>query len=239
MKNIIVTGGTRGIGEAIVRKLSISNNVIFTYLKSTEKALHIEKETSSKSYKVDGRNSDEVEVFVKNVVKEYSKIDVLVNNLGITDDSLFVVMNNNKWDNVIKSNLYSTFYFSKYVAKEMIKRKEGNIINISSVVASLGNKGQMNYIASKSAIEGITRAMAIELASRNIRVNAIAPGFIETDMTNSISNDKKEKIKNSILLKRFGKPEEIANLVNFLISEESSYINAQVIQIDGGVFINL
>jgi len=160
MKNIIVTGGTRGIGEATVRKLSLSNNVIFTYLNSTEKALQIEKETNSKLYKVDGRNPEEVENFVKNIMKEYSKIDVLVNNLGITDDSLFIVMNNDKWDNVINSNLYSTFYFSKYIAKEMIRKREGNIINISSIVASTGNKGQMNYIASKSAIEGITKSMA-------------------------------------------------------------------------------
>lgn len=238
MKNIIVTGGTRGIGEATVRKLSLSNNVIFTYLNSTEKALKIEKETNSKSYKVDGRNPEEVENFVKNIMKEYSKIDVLVNNLGITDDSLFIVMNNDKWDNVIKSNLYSTFYFSKYIAKEMIRKREGNIINISSIVASTGNKGQMNYIASKSAIEGITKSMAIELSSKNIRVNAIAPGFIETDMTNSLSDENKGKIKDKILLKRFGKTEEIANIVNFLISEESSYINAQVIQVDGGIFIN-
>lgn len=238
MKNIIVTGGTRGIGEATVRKLSLSNNVIFTYLNSTEKALQIEKETNSRSYKVDGRNPEEVENFVKNIMKEYSKIDVLVNNLGITDDSLFIVMNNDKWDNVIKSNLYSTFYFSKYIAKEMIRKREGNIINISSIVASTGNKGQMNYIASKSAIEGITKSMAIELSSKNIRVNAIAPGFIETDMTNSLSDENKGKIKDKILLKRFGKTEEIANIVNFLISEESSYINAQVIQVDGGIFIN-
>jgi len=239
MKNIVVTGGTRGIGEAIVRKLSISNNVIFTYLNSEERAIQIEKETNSKSYKVDGRNFEQVESFVKNIIKEYSKIDVLVNNLGITDDCLFIIMNNEKWDNVIKTNLYSTFYFSKYIAKEMIKKRDGNIINVSSVVANLGNKGQINYIASKSGIEGITKAMAIELSSKNIRVNAVAPGFIETDMTNNISQENKDKIKEKILLKRFGKPEEIANVIEFLISDKSSYINGQVINIDGGMFVNL
>ncbi|GIW22894.1 MAG: beta-ketoacyl-ACP reductase [Candidatus Sericytochromatia bacterium] len=238
MKNILVTGGTRGIGEAIVRKLSVSNQVIFTYLNSIDKALEIEKQTKSKSYKVDGKNPKEVEECIKTIIKTYSKIDVLINNLGIIDDSLFVVMSNDRWDNVIKTNLYSTFYFSKYVSKEMIKQRQGNIINISSIVASIGNKGQINYIASKSAIEGITRAMAIELSSKNIRVNAVAPGFIETDMTNNISQENKDKIKNRILLKRFGKPEEVANLVNFLISDESSYINGQVINIDGGIFLN-
>lgn len=236
----LVTGGSKGIGKAIVYRLVEAGlQVHFTYNTNEEKAKEItERLKDVFAYKVDISNLNDVNVFIDDVIKKTGKIDYLINNAGITSDGSVLMMDFEKWKNVINTNLDGTFNMSKAVAKHMIKKRKGSIINISSVVASIGSKGQANYIASKSAIEGLTKALAVELAPRNILVNSIAPGFIETDMTNQINDKNKEEIKNKILLKRFGKAEEVANLVCFFCSEKASYMTGQTIIIDGGMSLN-
>lgn len=236
----LVTGGSRGIGKAIVYKLSEAGlQVHFTYNSNKEKADEIEVNLKdTKAHKLDISNTNDVNVFVDNLIKQTGKIDYLINNAGITSDGSVLMMDFEKWRHVLNTNLDGTFNISKAVAKYMIKKRKGSIINISSVVASIGSKGQANYIASKSAIEGLTKALAVELAPRNILVNAIAPGFIETDMTDQINEKYIDEIKNKIILKRFGKPEEVADLVSFFCSEKASYITGQTIVIDGGMSLN-
>lgn len=236
----LVTGGSRGIGKAIVYKLAEAGlQVHFTYNSNKEKADEIEVNLKdTKAHKLDISNTNDVNVFVDNLIKQTGKIDYLINNAGITSDGSVLMMDFEKWRHVLNINLDGTFNISKAVAKYMIKKRKGSIINISSVVASIGSKGQANYIASKSAIEGLTKALAVELAPRNILVNAIAPGFIETDMTDQINEKYIDEIKNKIILKRFGKPEEVADLVSFFCSEKASYITGQTIVIDGGMSLN-
>jgi 3-oxoacyl-[acyl-carrier protein] reductase len=236
----LVTGGSKGIGKAIVYKLvEMGLQVHFTYNNSQEKAKEIENDLdNSKAYKVNISDLNQVNDFIEQVIKQTGKIDYLINNAGITSDGSVLMMDYQKWSSVINTNLDGTFHMSKAVSKYMIKKRKGSIINISSVVASIGSKGQANYIASKSAIEGLTKALAVELAPRGILVNAIAPGFIETDMTSEINEKYLEDIKNKILLKRFGSPQEVANLVSFFCSSNASYITGQTIIIDGGMSLN-
>lgn len=236
----LVTGGSKGIGKAIVYKLSeMGLQVHFTYKNSEEKAKEIEKDLDNViSYKLDISNIEQVNNLVDDIIKKTGRIDYLVNNAGINSDGSVLMMDYDKWSNVLNTNLDGTFHVSKSVAKYMIKKRKGSIINISSVVASIGSKGQANYIASKSAIEGFTKALAIELAPRSILVNAIAPGFIETDMTIQLNEKYIEDIKNRILLKRFAKAQEVANLVSFFCSSNNSYITGQTIIIDGGLSLS-
>lgn len=236
----LVTGGSKGIGKAVVYKLSeMGLQVHFTYNNSEEKAKEIEKDLSDViAYKVDISNIVQVNEFVDKIIKKTGQIDYLVNNAGINSDCSVLMMDYDKWSNVLKTNLDGTFHVSKSVSKHMIKKRKGSIINISSVVASIGSKGQANYIASKSAIEGLTKALAIELAPRGILVNSIAPGFIETDMTNQLNEKYIEDIKNRILLKRFANTQEVANLISFFCSPNNSYITGQTIIIDGGLSLS-
>ncbi|RYX99855.1 3-oxoacyl-[acyl-carrier-protein] reductase [bacterium] len=238
----LVTGGSKGIGKAIVYNLAKKGlQVHFTYNSSEDSAKEIEnelKDYSVKAYKVDITDENQIIDFINQFLSSEKKVDYLINNAGITADGSILMMDYEKWSKVIKTNLDSVFHFSKYIAKSMIKNRKGSIINISSVLASIGNKGQANYIASKAAIEGLTKAMAIELAPRGILVNSIAPGFIQTDMTKDINEKYSEELKNKILLKRIGSPEEVASVISFLCSKDASYITGQTIIVDGGLSLN-
>lgn len=241
-KIAIVTGAARGIGEAISFKLAAEKaNVILCDVDSsvTETAERIKKQTGSEnlSFIVNIVNLTEVEEMVKKTIEKFGRIDFLINNAGITRDNLIVRMTEKEWQDVLDVNLKGAFNCIKVVSKEMIKQKYGRIINISSVVGLMGNPGQANYSASKSALLGLTKSLARELASRNILVNAIAPGFIKTRMTESLPEQQKKKLLEMIPLGRFGEPEEVANLVLFLCSDESSYITGQVISINGGMYM--
>lgn len=242
-KIALVTGGSRGIGREIVLGLSnLGANIAFTYSSNTNKALELVEELKEKGIKaiaIKGDVSIEEDVIsmIKEVEQELGSIDILVNNAGITKDNLLIRMDANDWDDVINVNLKGVFLCTKAVARGMMKKKYGKIINISSVVGLTGNAGQGNYSASKAGVIGFTKSMAKELASRGIRVNAIAPGFIQTDMTEVLKDDIKEMMLKNIPLNHFGLPKDISNLVNFLASEESDYITGQVIKVDGGMAI--
>ncbi len=240
-KIAIVTGGSRGIGSAIVRKLAADGaTVYFTYRSSSSAAEALITELQSVSNKVhavqsDAASFDQAEALVKQVVEEAGGIDILVNNAGITQDTLMLRMNEEQWDKVIEVNLKSVFNMSKQVLRPMLKKRAGTIINISSVVGVFGNAGQANYAASKAGILGFTKSIAKELGSRNIRCNAIAPGYIETEMTDTLDEKVKDQFLQHIPLKRMGKSAEVAALVAFLASEDAAYINGQVISICGGL----
>jgi 3-oxoacyl-[acyl-carrier protein] reductase len=237
---VLITGGSRGIGAAIVKKLSEEGKMVyFTYNKSeVESKFLADSLVDVYPLQLDISDYEQVEKTIKEIIEKEKRIDILINNAGITSDGSFLMMDKNKWSHVIDTNLNGSFYVSKFVAKNMLKQRKGRIINISSVVANIGSKGQANYISSKSAIEGLTKALAIELASRGILVNAIAPGYIETDMTNNLDNKYKEEIINKTLLKRCGYVDEIADVVSFLCSKSSSYITGQIITVDGGMSLN-
>ena len=240
-KVVLVTGGSRGIGRAIALKYAENGyNVIINYVSSKTDVIELEKEFSAKGIeslilKADVSNVNEVEGLVKNAIDKFGRIDVLVNNAGITRDGLLMRMKEEDFDRVIEINLKGTFLVTKAVTPYMIKKRDGKIVNLASVVGVTGNAGQCNYSASKAGIIGFTKSIAKELASRNIRVNAVAPGFIDTDMTNVLGEDIKKSINLQIPMKRMGTSREIANVVYFLGSEESSYITGQVINIDGGM----
>ena len=238
---VFVTGGSRGIGKAIALKYAENGcNIVINYV--SEKTDVNELKNQFEKYgieslivKADVSKAEEVENVVKQAIEKFGRIDVLVNNAGITRDTLLMRMKEEDFDKVIEINLKGTFLVTKAVTPYMMKKRNGRIINLSSVVGVTGNAGQSNYSASKAGIIGFTKSVAKELASRNIRANAVAPGFINTDMTSVLSDDVKSNINAQIPMKRMGTAREIANVVYFLGSEESSYITGQVINIDGGM----
>jgi|YNPMSStandDraft_1061717.scaffolds.fasta_scaffold00235_26 3-oxoacyl-[acyl-carrier protein] reductase len=240
-KVLVVTGAARGIGRAIAIKSAQNGaNVAYSDVKEDENFTSLEKElialgVKAKGYVSDASSYEESKKFIDEVIKDFGKIDVLVNNAGITRDALLMRMTEEQWDMVINVNLKSVFNTTKAVHMYMLKQKSGSIINISSVVGVGGNAGQANYSASKAGIIGFTKSVAKELGSRNIRCNAIAPGFIETDMTKTLPEDVVAGWYEKIPMKRGGLPEEVANLVVFLGSDMSSYITGQVISICGGM----
>lgn len=240
-KVVLVTGGSRGIGKEVAKVYAENGyDVVINYVSDKTDVEGIKKEFSEKGVKcllikADVSNSQDVEEMVNQAISEFGKIDVLVNNAGITRDNLLMRMSEEDFDKVIEINLKGTYLVTKSVIKYMMKKRQGSIINLASVVGVVGNAGQTNYSASKAGIIGFTKSVAKELASRNIRANAVAPGFIETDMTNVLSETVKENINSQIPLKRMGTAKEVAELVYFLGSEKSSYITGQVINVDGGM----
>lgn len=238
----LVTGGSRGIGRAIAKNLASKGYlVVVNYLSSAGKAEDLRKEIlkeggSCEIYKADVSNSLQSKELVK-FSESLGDIEVLINNAGITRDSLIVRMTEEDWDQVIETNLKGAFNCIKEVSSLMMKRKKGVIINVSSIVGIYGNAGQANYASSKAALVGLTKSLAKELGRRNIRVNAVAPGFILTEMTQKLSEDMEREIKERIPLRRFGTPEEVAHLVSFLCSEEAAYINGAIIEVSGGLVI--
>lgn len=240
-KNILLTGGSRGIGKSIVQVL-IKNgaNVGFTYSSSEDAANKISKELNSEStkciaYKSDASLLEECEKLVESFLNDFETIDVLINNAGITKDNLLMRMNEQDFDKVIEINLKSVFNMTKATQRVFLKNRNGSIINMSSVVGVKGNAGQSNYAASKAGIIGFSKSIALELGSRNIRCNVIAPGFIETEMTEVLDEKIVEEWRNSIPLKRGGKPSDIADTCVWLASDMSSYITGQTIHVNGGL----
>jgi 3-oxoacyl-[acyl-carrier protein] reductase len=237
-KVALVTGGSRGIGAAIVRRFAEQGaDVAFTYLSSAEKATAIESELHSlgvraKAYRSDAADFAEAEALVKSVLADFGKIDILVNNAGITRDTLMLRMSEQQWDEVMAANLKSVFNLTKQVLKPML-RGGGSIINMSSVVGVFGNAGQANYAASKAGIIGFSKSIAKEVGSRNIRCNAVAPGFIETDMTGDLDEKTREVFLAGIPMKRLGHASEVADVCVFLGSDMSGYISGQVISVCG------
>ena len=240
-KVVLVTGGSRGIGKEVAMKFAKEGyNVVTNYVSDKTDKEGLKKEFEENNVKAlvlkaDVSKTEDVENLVKQAIDTFGKIDVLVNNAGITRDNLLMRMPEEDFDKVIETNLKGTFLVTKAVTKYMMKKRHGSIINLSSVVGVAGNAGQSNYSASKAGIIGFTKSVAKELASRNIRANAVAPGFIETDMTDVLKEDVKEHIYNQIPLKRMGTAKEVAELIYFLGSDNSSYITGQVINIDGGM----
>ncbi len=240
-KNVIITGASRGIGRGVATVFAKNGaNIAFTYLSSTEKAKSLENELTrfgvkAKGYKSDASNFISAQDLSKSVIEDFGSIDVLVNNAGITKDGLLMRMTENDFNLVMQINMNSVFNMTKAVIKPMMKAKKGSIINMSSVVGVKGNAGQTNYSASKAGIIGFTKSTALELGSRNIRCNAIAPGFIETEMTESLEDEAINNWRNQIPLKRGGEPEDIANVSMFLASDLSSYVTGQVINVCGGM----
>ena len=242
-KVVLVTGGTRGIGKAIVEKcVAEGANVAFTYVSSDEKAKALidtlSKEGQTiKAYKSNAANFDEAQKLVDDVVKDFETIDVLVNNAGITRDHLLMRMTEEMWDEVIDTNLKSVFNLTKAVQRPMLRARKGSIINMSSVVGVSGNASQANYAASKAGMIGFSKSIAQELGSRNIRCNAIAPGFIETEMTDKLDEKVVQEWRNNIPLKRGGTPEDVANAVVFFASDNSLYVTGQTLQVCGGMLM--
>jgi 3-oxoacyl-[acyl-carrier protein] reductase len=240
-KNALVTGASKGIGKAIAIKYAEQGaNVAFTYLSSVEQGQALEKELSAKGIKAKGYRSDasdfvQAEKLISDVLADFGTLDILINNAGITMDNLLLRMNEEAWDRVINVNLKSCFNTVKAATKPMMKQKSGSIINMTSVVGLKGNAGQANYAASKSGIIGFTKSVALELGSRGIRANAIAPGFIETEMTDKLDEKTIQLWRDAIPLKRGGRPEDVADACVFLGADMSSYITGQVIQVDGGM----
>ena len=240
-KVVLVTGGSRGIGKEVAMKFAKNGyNVVTNYVSDKTDKEKLKKEFEDNNVKAlvlkaDVSKTEDVENLVSKAISEFGKIDVLVNNAGITRDNILIRMPEEDFDKVLETNLKGTFLVTKAVTKYMMKKRYGSIINLSSVVGVAGNAGQSNYSASKAGIIGFTKSIAKELASRNIRANAVAPGFIETDMTDVLKEEVKENIHNQIPLKRMGKAKEVAELIYFLGSENSSYITGQVINIDGGM----
>lgn len=240
-KTALITGASKGIGREIARLLAEQGaDIAFTYLSSVEKGQQLEKELSEygtriKGYRSDASDYSAAEQLVDQVVKDFGKLDVLVNNAGITKDGLLMRMSEEQWDDVIRVNLKSVFNLTKAASRPMMKQKSGSIINMTSIVGVKGNAGQANYAASKSGIIGFTKSVALELGSRNIRSNAIAPGFIETEMTAELNQEVVEGWKSAIPLKRGGTPLDVAQATLFLASDLSAYITGQVLQVDGGL----
>ncbi len=239
-KVALITGATRGIGKGIAEVFAAQGaKVAFTYAGSIDKAKALEEElskiTTVKSYQSDASDFDAAQKLVDDVMAEFGQIDILINNAGITKDNLMLRMSKDDWDTIIKVNLDSVFNLTKAVIKPMMKAKSGSIINMSSVVGVKGNAGQANYAASKAGVIGFSKSVALELGSRNIRCNVIAPGFIETEMTAVLDENTVKGWREAIPLKRGGQPEDVANACVFLGSDMSGYITGQVINVDGGM----
>ena len=239
-KVAIITGGARGIGKEIALTFTREGSNICVCDVNEQILMETTKELESTGrqaigLKADVTNFSEVEKMVQKVLDNFKKIDILINNAGITRDNLLLRMKEEEWDAVLNVNLKGTFNCTKAVSKVMIKQRSGKIVNIASIIGLMGNAGQSNYAASKGGIISFTKSIAKELASRNINVNAIAPGFIKTDMTAKLPQDLKEPMLKMIPLNRFGEPSDVANLALFLVSEGSSYITGHVIQVDGGM----
>ncbi|HEY0356714.1 MAG TPA: 3-oxoacyl-[acyl-carrier-protein] reductase [Flavisolibacter sp.] len=245
-KVAIVTGAARGIGEGVALKLAEHGaGIAFSYVSesSAEKAKALEEKLLSlgvkaKAYRSNAGDFAQCETFVNDVVKEFGAVDICVNNAGISKDNLLMRMTPEQWEDVIKVNLNSVFYMTKQVIRPMMKARSGSIINMSSVIGLMGNAGQASYAASKAGVIGFTKSVAKELGSRNVRCNAIAPGFVETDMTSYLKEgEQADKYKAGIPLGKFGTAEDIANVTLFLASEMSSYVTGQVISVDGGLYM--
>lgn len=236
-KTVIITGGSRGIGKAIVQKFSdLGANVVINYVSSETKALELAKSIeNSLVVQADVSNFDDCKNLVEQAIEKFGSIDILINNSGITKDNLMLRMSEDDFDKVVAVNLKGTWNMCKNVTRHFLKNKAGSIINISSVVGLIGNAGQANYVASKAGIIGLTKSLAKEFGSRNIRVNAVAPGFIETEMTSNLPDDIKSEYLKQIPLNRLGKTEDVANACVFLASEEANYITGQVINVNGGM----
>jgi len=246
-KRAIVTGGSRGIGKAILKELAKRecNSVLFSdivvidddfdsYAKEIENEIGI-PDVKVYGFKADASSFEEAEATIKEAIDKMGGVDFLINNAGITRDNLLLRMNENEFDSVININLKSVFNYTKAAMRPMIKQRFGRIVNIASVVGLIGNAGQTNYAASKAGVIGFTKSVAKELASRNITVNAIAPGFIETDMTAKLNENQRDALLTNVPLKRMGQPEDIAKVVAFLCSDDASYLTGQVIAVDGGM----
>jgi 3-oxoacyl-[acyl-carrier protein] reductase len=238
-KNIIVTGASGGIGNAIIKKLSQAGANILASGTRIEKLEELKKNFESlKILKFDISQSDKIEEFIENATNELGgSLDGIVNNAGITQDNLAIRMNLDEWQKVINVNLTSTFLMSKFAIKKMLKNKSGNIVNITSVVGHTGNLGQANYTASKAGIVAMSKSLAIEYAKKNININCISPGFIKTAMTDKIDDKFKEVIISKIPSARLGEPEDIANAVLFLSSDQSNYINGETLHVNGGMYM--
>lgn len=240
-KVAVVTGGSRGIGKEVAKKLaSLGADVAINYTSNEEQANITRSEIEKMGVKClvlkcDVSKSEDVSEMMDSIVKEFGKIDILVNNAGITRDGLLMRMKEEDFDKVIDINLKGVFNCTKSATKYMMKKKYGKVINMASIVGIMGNPGQTNYCASKAGVIGFTKASARELASRNININAVAPGFIDTEMTQVLSEDLKNSMLANIPKKTFGKPEDVANVVAFLASDMSTYITGQVINVDGGM----
>jgi 3-oxoacyl-[acyl-carrier protein] reductase len=241
-KIALVTGGSRGIGSAICVELAKAGaKVIINYSNSKESANNVLEEIVKNKGEAevvgfDVSNFSLVDEKIKDLIERHGKIDILVNNAGITRDSLFMRMKESQWDEVFETNTKGVFNCTKSVVRMMLKNQYGKIINITSVVGEMGNPGQVNYSSTKSALIGFTKSLAKELGSKNINVNAISPGFIETEITDVLSDTIKEKYKEIIPLSRFGSPEDVAKAVLFLASDDSSYITGEVLKINGGLY---
>lgn len=242
-KTVLITGASRGIGKSIAEEFAKNGaNVAFTYLSSVEKGQALEIElgqygTKIKGYRSDASDYASAEQLVTDVVADFGNLDILINNAGVTRDTLLMRMSEEQWDDVLRINLKSVFNLTKAATKPMMRAKTGSIINITSVVGLMGNAGQANYSASKAGILGFTKSVAKELGSRNIRSNAVAPGFIETEMTSELNEEQLKEWTKSIPLKRAGQGKDIANACLFLGSDASSYITGQVLVVDGGMLM--
>ena len=240
MKTALVTGGSRGIGKAIALQLGKSFNVVVGYSSSKDSGDKIVAEIinsggTASTVEIDVTNIESIENAFTTIEKEYGGVDVLVNNAGITKDNILPRLKEDDWNDVIDTNLSGSYRTSQRAIKHMMKSKWGRIVYISSIVGMMGNQGQANYAASKAGLIGLSKSIAKEMGSRNITSNVIAPGYIETDMTAFLTDEQKDNIIEQLSIKRIGKPEDIANIVSFLCTDESEYITGQVISVDGGI----
>lgn len=240
-KNVLVTGASRGIGRAIAIELASKGaNIAVNYAGNEDKAQAVVEEIEqigSKAFKVkaDVANESDVKDMVKEVISQFGSLDILVNNAGVTRDNLLMRMKEEEFDQVINTNLKGVFVCTKAVTRQMMKQKAGRIVNVASIVGVSGNPGQANYVAAKAGVIGLTKTTAKELASRNILVNAVAPGFISTDMTDALTEEQRESMLALIPLAKLGTPEDVARVVRFLTTEDANYITGQTIHIDGGM----